>query len=156
MELIQLQNGMIELQPVNLKELLEDSIAVQSVLMQEKELTIHADLQPASILGDYDLLQSLVFNIMDNSRNVTLSEQEQWIILSIRDYGKGMKQSEIEKITQPFYMVDKSRSRKDGGAGLGLALCTEIVKLHNGFLSIKSEPEKGCMTTIRFRKGGVS
>ena len=64
------------------------------------------------------------------------------------DCGRGIPKDELEKITQPFYMVDKSRSRKMGGAGLGLALCNEIARLHNSTLTIESEENVG--TTVQF------
>ena len=64
------------------------------------------------------------------------------------DCGRGIPKDELEKITQPFYMVDKSRSRKMGGAGLGLALCNEIARLHGSMLTIESEENVG--TTVQF------
>ena len=56
--------------------------------------------------------------------------------------------------TEPFYMADKSRSRKAGGAGLGLSLCLEIVKCHGGSLSIESAPGKGTKVTVLLPEGG--
>ena len=67
-------------------------------------------------------------------------------VITITDYGTGMKKEDMQKVFEPFYMVDKSRSRKAGGAGLGLALCAEIAKLHNAILEIDSKLGKG--TTI--------
>ena len=64
------------------------------------------------------------------------------------DNGRGMEKSELTKITEAFYRVDKSRSRKQGGAGLGLALCKQIVELHNGTISFFSEPGKGTRVTV--------
>lgn len=61
----------------------------------------------------------------------------------------------MEKITQPFYMVDKSRSRKEGGAGLGLALCSRIAALHNLRLSIESQLEEGTTVTLEFPTGST-
>ncbi len=64
------------------------------------------------------------------------------------DNGRGMEKSELTKITEAFYRVDKSRSRKQGGAGLGLALCKQIVELHNGSIQFASEPGKGTKVTV--------
>ena len=55
---------------------------------------------------------------------------------------------DIRHVMEPFYMVDKSRSRKSGGVGLGLSLCARIVELHNGRLSIQSRPEEGTRVTV--------
>ena len=67
----------------------------------------------------------------------------------VRDHGMGIPKEEQEKIIKPFYMVDKSRSRSKNGAGLGLALCEEILKLHGTRLKIDSESGKGtCMSFV--------
>ena len=71
----------------------------------------------------------------------------------VKDYGRGMKKEELSRITEPFYMIDKSRSRAQNGAGLGLALCQRIAELHGTTLEYESEPGKG--TTVRvFLPGG--
>ncbi len=62
---------------------------------------------------------------------------------SVRDHGVGIPPEECRKITEAFYMVDKSRSRSHNGAGLGLALCVEILKLHGSTLEIESTPGEG-------------
>ena len=62
------------------------------------------------------------------------------------DHGRGIPASELERITEPFYMVDKSRSRAEGGAGLGLALCKEIAAVHGGALRFTSQEGQG--TTV--------
>ena len=64
------------------------------------------------------------------------------------DNGCGIPDDEIAKIIEPFYMVDKSRARKQGGAGLGLALCVKIADIHGGTLDIESEVGKGTDVTI--------
>ena len=61
----------------------------------------------------------------------------------MKDYGMGIAEEEYDKITNAFYMVDKSRSRSKNGAGLGLALCVEILKLHNSELRIESKLDEG-------------
>lgn len=65
----------------------------------------------------------------------------------------GIPQEEIEKITQAFYMVDKVRGRANGGAGLGLALCQEIVSLHQGTMKFKSCPGEGTQVLISMKGG---
>lgn len=67
-------------------------------------------------------------------------------VITVSDHGIGMTKEETKRVFEPFYMADKSRSRKAGGAGLGLALCAEIAKLHNSALKIDSSPGKG--TTV--------
>ena len=64
------------------------------------------------------------------------------------DNGRGMEEKELSKITEAFYRVDKARSRSQGGAGLGLALCKRIVELHSGNLSFQSQVGKGTCVTV--------
>lgn len=66
--------------------------------------------------------------------------------VSIRDFGRGISKEHLKEVTEPFYMEDKSRSRSQGGAGLGLALCKKIIDVHGGTLDIESTPGKG--TTV--------
>ncbi|OKZ42837.1 MAG: hypothetical protein BHV82_01995 [Odoribacter sp. 43_10] len=74
-------------------------------------------------------------------------------VIRVEDNGIGIPKDELEKITQAFYMVDKARSRKKGGAGLGLALCAEIVEIHRGSMRFKSEVNQGTRVIIRMRGG---
>jgi len=104
-----------------------------------------------------DLVKSLLYNLIDNAAKAMDGEG----IIAVKgtaipggcqfqvvDNGRGMEKSELTKITEAFYRVDKSRSRKQGGAGLGLALCKQIVELHNGSIQFASEPGKGTRVTV--------
>ena len=66
----------------------------------------------------------------------------------VEDFGKGIPSEELHRVTEAFYMVDKSRSRREGGAGLGLALCQQIVQLHGWKLRIESTEEQGTRIVI--------
>ena len=66
------------------------------------------------------------------------------------DNGRGIPSEEISRITEAFYMVDKSRSRKEGGAGIGMALCQKIIQLHNGMLKIDSRLGEGTVIKVTF------
>ena len=71
------------------------------------------------------------------------------VVLFVRDEGRGIPEAELGKITEAFYMVDKSRSRAQNGAGLGLALCDRIVKLHGGTMEFASALGTGTTVTVR-------
>ncbi|MCL1828737.1 MAG: HAMP domain-containing histidine kinase [Oscillospiraceae bacterium] len=111
-----------------------------------------------------DLFKTLIINLVDNSRKASRRGQSIELYgkaeaggyaLFVKDTGSGMKADELAHITEPFYMIDKSRSRAQNGAGLGLALCRRIAELHGTNLEYKSEPGKG--TTVRiFLPGGES
>lgn len=106
---------------------------------------------------DIDLMQSLVINLVDNASKA--SEPGKTILLraydhtiEVRDQGCGIPKSEIERITEPFYMVDRSRSKKKGGSGLGLALVKEIVAAHTAKLDIESKTGEGTTVRILFQR----
>lgn len=103
---------------------------------------------------DADLMQSVLVNLVENavkssSRGQTVTICAYDNVLEVTDKGIGIRQEDIDRITEPFYMVDKSRSKKNGGVGLGLALVKEIVKAHGAKLEIESVPGKG--TTVRIQ-----
>ena len=96
-----------------------------------------------------------MINLIDNARKASGSGER--IILSaaenvieVRDFGKGIPEEEKEKILEPFYMIDKSRSRKSGGAGLGLAITAMILKRHHCRLQIESEVGRGTRMILQF------
>jgi len=74
---------------------------------------------------------------------------DEFINVSIRDFGPGFLEEDIEKVTEPFYRTSKSRSRESGGFGLGLYLCKQIVLAHQGLLSISNHEEKGAVIFIQ-------
>lgn len=104
---------------------------------------------------DIDLMQSVLINLVDNAAKA--SEPGQAVVIraygnsiEVRDHGGGFPQSELARITEPFYMVDQSRSKRTGGSGLGLALVKEIVAAHGAQLRIASKPGEGTTVRIEF------
>lgn len=110
-----------------------------------------------------DLFKTLMVNLIDNARKASKKGQtvelygkkeDGGYAFYVRDHGRGMKKEDLSRITEPFYMIDKSRSRAQNGAGLGLALCQRIAELHGTTLEYESEP--GIGTTVRvLLKGGA-
>ena len=87
------------------------------------------------------------------NRNPLILESEKTVyeyVNQIVDNGRGIPQEEIARITEAFYMVDKSRSRKEGGAGIGMALCQKIITLHQGELKIDSKLGEGTVMRLYF------
>ena len=123
-------------------------------------LTVRAQSVPA--LMEPDLMETVCLNLLDNARKAMegggdlllegLSE-EGGPVIRVTDSGKGIPAEELERVTEAFYMVDKSRSRAQGGAGLGLALCRRIVDLHGGTLELESTPGQGTRVTVRLKGG---
>ena len=73
--------------------------------------------------------------------------------IQVTDQGKGIPEGELERVTEAFYMVDKSRSRAQGGAGLGLALCRRIVDLHGGRMELESRLGQGTTVRVHLKRG---
>ena len=98
-----------------------------------------------------------ILNLVDNACKASLEGESVYVLgkrlgekyaFAIVDFGVGIPEEEIARIMEPFYMVDKSRARKQGGAGLGLSLCQRIIRMHNGELHIDSTPGKGTWMTV--------
>ena len=75
--------------------------------------------------------------------------------MTVRDNGQGIPASEMPRLTEAFYRVDKARARASGGVGLGLRLCAEIVRVHGGTIDFESAEGAGTTVTVRLRKGGT-
>ena len=117
-----------------------------------------------AVWAEADLIKTVLVNLLDNACKasetggrieVTGQSYEGYYYFTVRDYGVGIPQEEQAKITQAFYMVDKSRSRSRNGAGLGLALCAEILALHGAALDIESELGKGTSMSFALELMGM-
>ena len=127
-------------------------------------LTLDLRWDPGTIEVEPDLFKTLMINLVDNARKASKKgdvvelfgkAEDGGYALYVRDHGRGMPAEELSRITEPFYMIDKSRSRAQNGAGLGLALCQRIAELHGTKLEYESELGKG--TTVRILlKGGAA
>ena len=157
MELISIQETELALRPVDFGELTERALEVFAPVCGERQCTVRKKLQPLQVEADEVLITSLVLNLLDNALKasapgqeiaVTLKEQEGSALLAIRDYGIGIPESELERVTEAFYMVDKARSRSSGGSGVGLALCKEIAEAHHGTLKIESKEQCGTRVSV--------
>lgn len=130
--------------------------SVQKTLAEKNiNLTIHA--RAFEIVGDRDLLFALLTNLILNAANASApgaaimlcaEKNEKQVRLSVRDHGSGIPADKVALVTEPFYRVDKARSRRQGGAGLGLAICQLIAQAHNSKLVIKSVLGQGTTVSI--------
>ena len=156
MELIVLRRRdsiVLEAQPV--AELFETVRQASSRLLQKQSLTLTLCNRMTKLPMDRDLLSSLLLNLIDNGGKASSSGKiiellAQGNTLYVVDHGKGIPSEEVSKITRPFYMVDKSRSKKSGGMGLGLALCEEIARLHQARLEFEETPGGGTTVKVVF------
>ncbi|MCM1057430.1 MAG: HAMP domain-containing histidine kinase [Firmicutes bacterium] len=136
-------------------ELLRDVAEGLAPMLSEKQIELKLQAEPAYVRADYDLLKTLLLNLTDNSIKAGSSRielsgrvREGKYLISVRDDGCGMEEEELSRITEAFYMVDKARSRKQHGAGLGLALADRVAEIHGDRLHFESR--KGLGTTVFF------
>ena len=151
----------IKKEKVSLKEILEMSCLSVKAKADSKEITIFKyECENIFVYGDEELLTVLIVNLLDNAIKASyiggkieisfLASKGILKQLSIQDYGIGMPENEIPNIIEVFYKIDKSRKNIDNGLGLGLAICTEILKSHNASLDIFSKLGEGTKVIINF------
>ena len=156
---------MSELQTVSrddkilLDALVEEVLADLEPLAKEKNIKLIDESKEVTMQGSDILIYRLVYNLVENAIKynkqngtvtVKVSELNKHIYLSVTDTGNGIPQELRERVFEPFFRLDKSRSRALGGVGLGLALVHEIVKVHDGSITIKDNPEGGTIFEIIF------
>ena len=148
--------------PVAMGELCQSAARAAQPAMEKAGLTLTVRGEAGEIPGEAALLQTLLMNLLDNARKASSpggevllegAPTENGYRLAVTDHGRGIPASELDRITEPFYMVDKSRSRAEGGAGLGLALCKEIAAVHGGVLRFTSQ--EGVGTTVEVTLKGA-
>lgn len=162
LELVSMDKNPIEYRPVQTKLLEENIRTTVRPVWEQKHIRSKVDMDKGVIYGDTELLLSLFYNLLDNAAKAMDKGEQGFILLKgtglpdgeyevkVVDNGRGIPEEEISRITEAFYMVDKSRSRKEGGAGIGMALCYSIIKLHGGSLQIDSKPGEGTVMKVLF------
>lgn len=157
MNIIVLKNNEVQLKPIKTDIIFTETVNAIEFLLKKYNITLKTSFESAQINVEPSLLKTMLYNIIDNACKASKAGQSVELAgicengrykFAVIDNGSGIPSSELEKIIRPFYMVDKSRSRKMGGAGLGLALCSEIAMLHGSELKIESE--LGIGTTVSF------
>ena len=162
LDLIVMEKQEHEFRLLSVTDLMNQALALTNPGRKEKKITVETKLDPARISGEQDLLISLFVNVLDNARKALPECGQIWTkgrkyshsyLICIEDNGCGIHPEDINRITEAFYMADKSRSRKEGGAGLGMTLCSRIVKLHHARWKIFSKSGEGTVVAICFPYG---
>lgn len=156
-DIIIFENMTLKLEDIDLDDLLERIIAISSHKASEKDIVFKLDNTTLKFTGDPQLLTVVLCNLVDNaikaselSGRIELGAylEEGCLRIYVRDFGKGIPQALMEKVTEPFFTSDSSRNRNHSGLGLGLSICDQITKLHKGQLLISSEVDKGTCVEI--------
>ena len=159
MELASLRSDQIHMKVLAVPELFNAVGRTMQPRAAEKEVCLRFLCELATLRGDANLLESLLINLIDNGIKACETEgkitvcaamQEKNPVITVSDNGKGMPGELLDQITEPYYRIEKSRGRRDGGAGLGLAICKQIALQHGGELSFSSQSGKGTTATIIF------
>ena len=177
MELLSVGNMKLALEHIDLYELTDELSASLQPLFVARQMTLVCRISPARcvIEADRELLQSLIMNLVDNAMkastegstitiatreyyrearsaamNTISTHRERRIVVEVIDEGIGIAADQIPMLTEPFFMLDKARTRRHGGAGLGLALCAEIARAHGSELGIESQLGAGTIVSCDF------
>ena len=128
-------------------------------LAEGKNIRLIGKCKDITMVGSNILIYRLVYNLVENAIKynhsggqvtVTAERKEKHVYLSVEDTGTGIPEELKERVFEPFFRVDKSRSRELGGVGLGLALVREIVRVHDGNITVKSNPSGGTIFEVVF------
>lgn len=165
LELLVTKQQNISLKKIDAEYFFNEIKGALAPVMEKDNVSLCIEAENGYLMADMDLLKSVLFNLADNARKATSNKVDASInikgtilkdkyIISVIDNGSGIPKEEVDKITEAFYMVDKSRAREQGGAGLGLALCKQIMEVHEGTMEIMSKEGEGT-TFVLTLKGGA-
>ena len=144
--------------------IVEEVLADLEPLAVEKNIKLIGKCEDATMIGSDILIYRLVYNLVENAIKynhplgqvtVTAYQRNKHVYLSVEDTGSGIPKELRERVFEPFFRVDKSRSRELGGVGLGLALVHEIVRVHDGSICIKSGKTGGTIFEVTFAQCSI-
>jgi len=160
LDLIVLKKRDFTFLPIRISHIVEDAARLLKPVLEKRNVQLSYTCDAGTCLIEPDLFMSLLLNLIDNARkaldagggiNIRSRTSEGICAISVTDNGRGIPEEELSKIKDAFYRVDKSRSRSQGGVGLGLRLCDEIAAIHGGEISFESELGKGTTVTIKLK-----
>ena len=165
LQLILVRGGQEEKQNVSLNACFVEVEKALKYQLEQRNICLKVNLLEEFVYANFNQLQILFINLLDNSIKASDEASEilvkgwpdyenQYYILTIQDFGIGIGEEDLDKIMEPFYMVDKARTRKYNGIGLGLAICKEICQSNQIELKIESAKDQGTKVTLYFQMKG--
>ncbi len=155
----------LQMEDVRLNGIIDKSLKLLRPLAEKKRIVFNMPAgEEYSVHGNREALLETFVNIVDNAieynvpgGRITISvrKEGEFIVTEIADTGIGIPEGDLEKVFDRFYRVDTSRSRRSGGIGLGLSICSEIIRLHGGSIGIRSKIGEGTVVSV-FVPGAVS
>lgn len=161
LDMAKIRNEAIHIEEVKLCDVEEQIQKRMETLCAERGVTLVCNRSADTMFANEVLLFSLLCNLIQNAVYACKSgdivtwgveEEAANIRIYVKDNGCGMTKEQVKRVKEPFYRVDKARSREAGRTGLGLAICSQIVEYHNARMNIQSEPDKGTIITVLFPK----
>ncbi len=161
MDLFVMDRQAFSLEEMSVREIFENLKQGIDPVCGNGGVQFHMEMADGRIQVDYDLFKSMIFNLVDNS--IKADCRDIWVTgkvegdsyrICLEDNGRGIPPEELGRITEAFYMVDKSRARKLHGAGLGMALVSKVIDLHGAGMEIESDGETGTKITLSFMQKG--
>jgi two-component system, OmpR family, phosphate regulon sensor histidine kinase PhoR len=164
LDLSRVERGALDVEPVDLVGLVKEVASGYGDRAEERRITLDTDLQPGVALrGDRAQLGLLLSNLLDNALRYTsakgtvcvrLNASESRAVLQVADTGEGIPASELPRVFERFYRVDKARARQTGGTGLGLAIVRHVAEAHGGAVRVDSELGQGSTFTVTLPSAG--
>lgn len=154
-----------DMRPLALDEVLQEAIreAEKTAVQPNAPITLQARESEVIVAGDADCLHRLFLNLLENAARytpadghitVSIANEADDAVIRVQDTGCGIGAEHLPHLGERFYRADRGRNRKQGGAGLGLAICHAIVAKHHGTLTLQSEPGEGTTVTVRLPLAG--
>jgi two-component system phosphate regulon sensor histidine kinase PhoR len=164
LDLSRVERGTLDVEPVDLVGLVKEVVGGYADLAEERRVTLATELRPGvGMRGDRAQLSLLLSNLIDNALRYTaaggtvcirLDPAESRAVLQVADTGEGIPASELPRIFERFYRVDKARARQTGGTGLGLAIVRHVAEAHGGTVRVDSELARGSTFTVTLPVAG--
>ncbi len=149
------ENDSISMEEISMETLFQRVAQIEKYHLEQMGMTLEVTCSMGKRRVDRDLFESLLVNLIDNGAKASREGDKIFLEsdknrITVRDQGCGIPEEEIGRVTEAFYMVDKARSRKAGGCGLGLALCVMIARIHGARLEIESKVGQGTAVSVIF------
>lgn len=162
LDIFSMEQNSISFSRISLAGLIQEMTDNLRPVYAENGIILECNCEEGYCILEPDLIRSLLLNLVDNARKAVGSGGRIWIFSSIlpdgcriivEDNGPGIPEESMEHLTEAFYRIDKARSRKQGGAGLGLTLCAKIVELHHGHIRFASREPHGLQVIVEWKGG---
>ncbi|GAA0078594.1 HAMP domain-containing sensor histidine kinase [Clostridium sp. CTA-5] len=165
MDLIYAKTQEFKLTPEKIMPIIYEVEKSLSAKLRDKNINLIIEGEECILDVDKDLIKMALCNLVENAIKASNNDSKIYLkvsvlqdktYISIVDFGFGMAKEHLDKIWQPFYVVDKARCRKNNGAGIGLSICKKIVEVHNADIKISSELGKGTEVNLIFRNSVIT